>query len=147
MIFSAFLGKIKQAFELDPNLKNLLLDPFFKDAVHNSQTAWRKVVASSAMLGIPTPAFSTALAFYDSYRSDRLPANLLQVRYMSIFIVMYVYTYRHLCFCFNRHSVIISVLIHMNYYLLLVNIYTQTGLVLEVMCLLVHTKLRCNMIQ
>jgi len=73
------LGKIKQAFERDPNLKNLLLNPFFKDAVHNSQTAWRKVVASSAMLGIPTPAFSTALAFYDSYRSARLPANLLQV--------------------------------------------------------------------
>jgi len=76
------LGKIKQAFELDPNLKNLLLDPFFKDAVHNSQVAWRKVVASSAMLGIPTPAFSTALAFYDSYRSARLPANLLQVKYI-----------------------------------------------------------------
>lgn len=75
------MGKIKQAFELDPNLKNLLLDPFFKDAVHNSQAAWRKVVASSAMLGIPTPAFSTALAFYDSYRSARLPANLLQVLY------------------------------------------------------------------
>ncbi|KAL4089068.1 hypothetical protein QTP88_024142 [Uroleucon formosanum] len=80
IIRSAFLGKIKQAFELDPNLKNLLLDPFFKDAVHNSQVAWRKVVASSAMLGIPTPAFSTALAFYDSYRSARLPANLLQAQ-------------------------------------------------------------------
>lgn len=78
------MGKIKQAFELDPSLKNLLLDPFFKDAVHNSQAAWRKVVASSAMLGIPTPAFSTALAFYDSYRSARLPANLLQVKYLGV---------------------------------------------------------------
>jgi len=88
---SAFLGKIKQAFELDPNLKNLLLDPFFKDAVHNSQVAWRKVVASSAMLGIPTPAFSTALAFYDSYRSARLPANLLQVKY-----IRYIFCVPHL---------------------------------------------------
>lgn len=79
------MGKIKQAFESDPNLKNLLLDPFFKNAVHKCQAAWRKVVASSAMLGIPTPAFSTALAFYDSYRSERLPANLLQVIFLIYF--------------------------------------------------------------
>lgn len=78
------MGKIKQAFELDPNLKNLLLDPFFTDAVHNSQVGWRKVVSSSALLGIPTPAFSTALAFYDSYRSAWLPANLLQVKCVDI---------------------------------------------------------------
>ncbi|CAI6377197.1 unnamed protein product [Macrosiphum euphorbiae] len=65
------------SFELDSNLKNLLLDPFFKEAVHNSKVAWRKVVTSSAMLGIPSPPFSTVHAFYDSYRSARLPANLL----------------------------------------------------------------------
>jgi 6-phosphogluconate dehydrogenase len=78
------LGKIKQAFERDSNLTNLLLDPFFKNAIHDSQVAWRKVVATSATIGIPTPAFSTALAFYDSYRSARLPANLLQVKYISL---------------------------------------------------------------
>lgn len=78
------MGKIKQAFELDSNLTNLLLDPFFKSAIHDSQAAWRRVVATSATIGIPTPAFSTALAFYDSYRSARLPANLLQVKYLLL---------------------------------------------------------------
>jgi len=115
--FSAFLGKIKQAFELDPNLKNLLLNPFFKDAVHNSQTAWRKVVASSAMLGIPTPAFSTALAFYDSYRSARLPANLLQVKNIYrilLFVFGHGNNFVQFHIYFVRLNVIISVLIHMS---------------------------------
>ena len=110
------MGKIKQAFEHDPNLKNLLLDPFFKDAVHDSQAAWRKVVASSAMLGIPTPAFSTALAFYDSYRSARLPANLLQVKYiLNLYLVFDIWYNICTIFYFARLNVIILVLIHMSY--------------------------------
>lgn len=63
----------------------MLLDPFFKNAIHNCQSAWRNVVATSALAGIPMPAFSTALAFYDGYRSARLPANLLQVNMLIIF--------------------------------------------------------------
>lgn len=77
---SVFLGNIKAAFDKNPKLSNLLLDPFFNDAIKTSQKSWRHVVANAALLGIPTPAFSTALAFYDGYRCARLPANLLQVR-------------------------------------------------------------------
>lgn len=80
IIRSAFLGEIKKAFDANPQLNNLLLAPFFADAVHRSQAAWRHVVATAVRLGIPTPAFSTALAFYDGYRSARLPANLLQAQ-------------------------------------------------------------------
>jgi 6-phosphogluconate dehydrogenase len=76
---SVFLGNIKMAFERDPKLSNLLLDPFFSDAVQSCQASWREVVATGATLGIPLPTFSTALAFYDGYRSERLPANLIQV--------------------------------------------------------------------
>lgn len=79
IIRSVFLGNIKSAFQKDPNLTNLLLDPFFRDAIHNCQDSWRLVVSSAVNLGIPTPAFSTALAFYDGYRSAKLPANLIQV--------------------------------------------------------------------
>lgn len=61
----------------------MLLDPFFRDAVSRCQMSWRKVVATAATLGVPTPAFSTALAFYDGYRSKQLPANLLQVYYLE----------------------------------------------------------------
>lgn len=78
IIRSRFLGKIKEAFDQDPQLKNLLLTPFFKEQMARSQTGWRKVVSAAAELGIPTPCFSTALTFYDGYRSERLPANLLQ---------------------------------------------------------------------
>src|ERR1044071_343755 len=80
IIRSVFLGKIKEAFEKNKKLSNLLLDPFFRKAIKDAQRAWRNVVAASAKKGIPVPAFSTALAFYDSYRSDRLPANLLQAQ-------------------------------------------------------------------
>ena len=78
-IFSVFLGNIKDAFDQDPNLSNLLLDEFFKKAIQNCQAGWRRVVSTAVMHGVPTPAFSTALAFFDGYRSARLPANLLQV--------------------------------------------------------------------
>jgi 6-phosphogluconate dehydrogenase len=80
IIRSVFLGKIKEAFDKNPQLSNLLLDPFFRKAIKDSQRSWRKVVALAARKGIPVPAFSTALAFYDSYRSERLPANLLQAQ-------------------------------------------------------------------
>jgi 6-phosphogluconate dehydrogenase len=80
IIRSVFLSKIKDAFDKNPQLSNLLLDPFFRKAIKDSQRSWRKVVALAARKGIPVPAFSTALAFYDSYRSERLPANLLQAQ-------------------------------------------------------------------
>ena len=78
-LFSAFLGDIKNAYTKNPKLENLLFDPFFKKAVDDAQDSWRQVVAQAAILGIPTPALSTALAFYDGYRHEKLPANLLQV--------------------------------------------------------------------
>jgi 6-phosphogluconate dehydrogenase len=80
IIRSRFLGEIKRAFEKHPKLTNLLLDPFFKKAIHKGHRAWRTVVATAARKGIPIPAFSTALAFFDGYRSERLPANLLQAQ-------------------------------------------------------------------
>lgn len=80
IIRSQFLGNIKQAFDKNPQLTNLLLDDFFKKAVTDCQVSWRKVVAASVELGVPTPCFSTALAFYDGFRSERLPANLIQAQ-------------------------------------------------------------------
>ena len=80
IIRSAFLGEIKKAFDKNPKLSNLLLDPFFKKAIKDCQRSWRNVVAMAAKKGIPVPAFSTALAFYDGYRTERLPANLLQAQ-------------------------------------------------------------------
>lgn len=80
IIRSRFLGDIKAAFQKNPALSNLLLDPFFKKAVHKAQRAWRNVVSTAARKGIPIPAMSTALAFFDGYRSERLPANLLQAQ-------------------------------------------------------------------
>ena len=80
IIRSVFLGKIKEAFDRKPDLTNLLLDPFFRQAIKDCQRSWRKVVSLAARKGIPVPAFSTALAFYDSYRSAWLPANLLQAQ-------------------------------------------------------------------
>ena len=80
IIRSVFLGKIKDAFDKDPDLTNLLLDPFFKQAVEKTQPAWRRVVTTAVELGIPMPAMSSALAFYDGYRHERLPANLLQAQ-------------------------------------------------------------------
>ena len=80
IIRSVFLGKIKEAFDKNPNLDNLLIAPFFQAAVENAQAAWRRVVSTSVNLGIPMPAISSALAFYDGYRHERLPANLLQAQ-------------------------------------------------------------------
>ena len=80
IIRSKFLGDIKKAFKRNPGLVNLLLDKFFKKAVGSRQTAWRRVVVKAAQLGIPTPCLSSALAYFDGYRSDRLPANLLQAQ-------------------------------------------------------------------
>lgn len=80
IIRSVFLGKIKEAFDKDPTLVNLLLDPFFKDAVENAQASWRRVVMKAVELGIPMPAISAALAYFDGYRAARLPANLLQAQ-------------------------------------------------------------------
>jgi 6-phosphogluconate dehydrogenase len=80
IIRSVFLGKIKEAFDKNPGLTNLLLDPFFHDKVIASQDAWRRVVAAAATNGVPVPAFMTALAYYDGFRAARLPANLLQAQ-------------------------------------------------------------------
>jgi len=80
IIRSAFLGKIKKAFDKNPKLDNLLSDPFFKRAVQKAQASWRRVVNMAVKLGIPMPAISCALAYYDGYRSGRLPANLLQAQ-------------------------------------------------------------------
>src|SRR5262245_39257586 len=80
IIRSRFLGKIKDAFDRDPGLPSLLLDPFFRDAVRECQPAWRRVVSLAVQAGIPIPAFGSALAFYDGYRRARLPANLLQAQ-------------------------------------------------------------------
>jgi 6-phosphogluconate dehydrogenase len=80
IIRSVFLGKIKDAFNKNPELNNLLLDSFFKDAVEKAQDAWRGVVAAAVNIGIPMPAMSSALAYYDGYRAERLPANLLQAQ-------------------------------------------------------------------
>jgi len=80
IIRSAFLGDIKNAYTKNPKLENLLFDPFFKKAIHDAQDSWRQVIAQAVLLGIPTPALSTALSFYDGYRHERLPANLLQAQ-------------------------------------------------------------------
>jgi 6-phosphogluconate dehydrogenase len=80
IIRSRFLGKIKQAFEKNPDLKSLLLDDFFKGEILKAENGWRRVVSHAAEFGIPIPCFSTALSFFDGYRSYRLPANLLQAQ-------------------------------------------------------------------
>src|SRR5690554_936867 len=80
IIRSVFLGKIKEAFDKNENLTNLLLDPFFKDVMDKAQDGWRRVVATAVMNGIPAPAIATALNYFDGYRSERLPANLLQAQ-------------------------------------------------------------------
>ncbi len=80
IIRAVFLERIKEAFDADPNLENLLLAPYFREAVSKAQPAWRHVVKTAIDLGIPVPAFSAALAYYDGYRSARLPANLIQAQ-------------------------------------------------------------------
>jgi 6-phosphogluconate dehydrogenase len=80
IIRSAFLGKIKDAFDNNPELSNLLVDPFFSEVMNTKQEGWRRVVATAATNGIPLPAITTALSYFDGYRLDRLPANLLQAQ-------------------------------------------------------------------
>ncbi|XP_077459027.1 6-phosphogluconate dehydrogenase, decarboxylating [Stigmatopora argus] len=80
IIRSVFLGKIKEAFDRDSELQNLLLDSFFSDAVHKCQESWRRAVSTGVQHGIPMPCFTTALSFYDGYRHQMLPANLLQAQ-------------------------------------------------------------------
>jgi 6-phosphogluconate dehydrogenase len=80
IIRSRFLGDIKAAFDTNPKLENLLLDSFFSGALNQYQASWRKALVHAVELGVPTPAFSTALAFFDGYRTGRLPANLLQAQ-------------------------------------------------------------------
>ena len=80
IIRSKFLGKIKEAFDNNPALPNLLLDPFFRAKLDAAQAGWRTVASTALLNGIPIPAISTALAYYDGYRTERLPANLLQAQ-------------------------------------------------------------------
>lgn len=80
IIRAGFLQNIKDAYDRDPNLRNLLLDSYFKNIVESYQGAWREVVSAAVANGVPVPAFSSALAYYDSYRTERLPANLLQAQ-------------------------------------------------------------------
>ena len=78
IIRARFLQKITEAYERDPNLANLLLDPYFKETVQKAQSNWRKVIAIAAEYGVAVPTFMSSLAYFDSYRSARLPQNLLQ---------------------------------------------------------------------
>jgi len=80
IIRSVFLGKIKEAFDKNPELDNLLIDSFFQEKLAQAQQGWRKVIVSAVMNGIPAPTLSSALEYYDGYRCDRLPANLLQAQ-------------------------------------------------------------------
>jgi 6-phosphogluconate dehydrogenase len=80
IIRSVFLGKIKEAFDRNPNLGNLLLDDFFADVVTSAQESWRRVVTTAINMGVPVPAIASALCYFDGYRTERLPANLLQAQ-------------------------------------------------------------------
>ncbi len=80
IIRSAFLGRIKEAFDADPALTNLMLSPYFADALRSAQEGWRKVCAEAVLNGVPVPAFQAALSYYDGYRAARLPHNLLQAQ-------------------------------------------------------------------
>ena len=80
IIRSIFLGEIKKAFDKDPDIRNLLLDDYFRNAIEEAQDSWRRVCATAMLAGIPVPAMTAALNYYDGYRCDRLPANLLQAQ-------------------------------------------------------------------
>jgi 6-phosphogluconate dehydrogenase len=80
IIRAQFLERIKEAFDDEPDLANLLLAPYFREAIARCQAGWRRVVAAAVTAGLPVPAFSSALAYYDGYRLERLPANLLQAQ-------------------------------------------------------------------
>ena len=80
IIRSVFLGMIKEAFDINPSLENLLLSPYFTQQVVSAQTGWRRVVAQAVSAGIPIPAMASALTFFDGYRHEKLPTNLLQAQ-------------------------------------------------------------------
>jgi 6-phosphogluconate dehydrogenase len=80
IIRAQFLQKITEAYRANPELSNLLLDPYFKSEIDRCQSNWRDVIATAASTGVPAPTFFSALAYYDGYRSERLPANLLQAQ-------------------------------------------------------------------
>jgi 6-phosphogluconate dehydrogenase len=80
IIRARFLNRIKEAYDRDPALANLLLDPYFKEIVQKAQAGWRRLVAVAAESGVPIPAFSSALSYFDSYRTEKLPANLIQAQ-------------------------------------------------------------------
>ena len=80
IIRSMFLGRIKEAFDADPALANLMVSPYFAEKLTLCEGGWREVVADAVMHGLPVPAFSSALAYFDGYRSANLPANLLQAQ-------------------------------------------------------------------
>lgn len=80
IIRSVFLGKIKDAYDNNPELTNLLLDPYFKEVIEKAQAGWRRVCSTAMLNGIPVPAMTTALGYFDGYRTARLPANLLQAQ-------------------------------------------------------------------
>ena len=80
IIRSRFLGKIKEAYDKNPQLSNLLMDEFFNKTLNGYQASWRRAIVQAIQNGVPTPAFSTALSFFDGYRTERLPANLLQAQ-------------------------------------------------------------------
>jgi 6-phosphogluconate dehydrogenase len=80
IIRARFLGKIKEAYDREPRLANLILDPYFRGVILRAQPGWRRVVATATELGVPIPAFSSALSWFDSYRSARLPANMIQAQ-------------------------------------------------------------------
>lgn len=79
-IRSVFLGKIKEAYDANPALANLLLDPYFRETMERLLPAWRKVAAAAIQYGVPAPAMTAALSYFDGYTTDRLPANLLQAQ-------------------------------------------------------------------
>ena len=80
IIRSSFLANIKEAFDKDPVLDNLMIDPYFRNALAEAQEGWRRVCATAVLNGIAIPAFASALTYYDGYRTERLPANLLQAQ-------------------------------------------------------------------
>jgi 6-phosphogluconate dehydrogenase len=80
IIRSVFLGKIKEAFDRNPDLTNLLLDPYFKERIEAAQAGWRLVIGAAVANGVPVPALTAALCYFDGYRAERLPANLLQAQ-------------------------------------------------------------------
>ncbi len=80
IIRARFLQRIKEAYDREPNLANLMLDPYFADVLHRAQSAWRQVIGAATSSGIPVPAFASALSYFDSYRTARLPASLIQAQ-------------------------------------------------------------------